>query len=341
MNKIYKFGLALLASCVAAGTMTSCDDWTEPESVDLVYNTPGEVDPAAYAKYLAGLRQYRQTDHKLVYAWFNNPTSDQTTNTRAERIDALPDSIDFDVFNNPADIAPATVADMNAARENRGMKFSYVIDFDAMKLAYLNHVALATEEEPYDVDFLDFLTDTTSTTLTFVKKNNFDGIMIAYTGKNTTHLTGTELTEYKNQENVFIGIMADWHARNPEMQIDFFGKPQNVANKDLVNDCHVIFLSESQSANSVYGFGMAKAMASVEGVPTDRFGIITSYTDPADEKVGYMADGSLCITSLANWASGENVKAAGFTNVAYDYFTLPTTYKVVREAIQILNPSNL
>ena len=307
MNKIYKFGLALLASCVAAGTMTSCDDWTEPESVDLVYNTPGEVDPAAYAKYLAGLRQYRQTDHKLVYAWFNNPTSDQTTNTRAERIDALPDSIDF----------------------------------DAMKLAYLNHVALATEEEPYDVDFLDFLTDTTSTTLTFVKKNNFDGIMIAYTGKNTTHLTGTELTEYKNQENVFIGIMADWHARNPEMQIDFFGKPQNVANKDLVNDCHVIFLSESQSANSVYGFGMAKAMASVEGVPTDRFGIITSYTDPADEKVGYMADGSLCITSLANWASGENVKAAGFTNVAYDYFTLPTTYKVVREAIQILNPSNL
>lgn len=341
MNNIYKYGFALLAACVSAGALTSCDDWTEQESIDLVYNTPDKANPAQYAKYLEGIRQYRQTDHKLTYVWFNNPAGDQVTNTRAERVMALPDSVDFVVFNNPASLTETTISDMKEAREKKGMKFSYVIDFDAIKLIYLNHVATSTEENPFDVDFLDFVTDSVSATLAYAKKNGFDGIMIGYNGKNTSHLTAAELTEYKTQENVFIGIMSDWHARNPEMLIDFIGKPQNVANKDLVNDCHVIFLSESQSANSTYGFGMAVAMASVEGVPTDRFGVVTTYLDPSDEKIGHMADGSLCVTSLANWASGENVKAAGFTNTVYDYYNVAKPYPVLREAIQILNPSNL
>lgn len=36
------------------------------------------------------------------------------------------------------------------------MKFTYVIDFDAIKLAYLEHQAMSTEEEPFAVEFLDF-----------------------------------------------------------------------------------------------------------------------------------------------------------------------------------------
>lgn len=341
MNKIFKFGFALLAVGVSAGTFASCDDWTEPERVDIIYDTPDQANPAVYAKYLEGLRRYRQTDHKLAYVWFNNPAAAQVTNTRAERVMALPDSVDFVVFTNPGSLTSTTIDDMKKAREEKGMKFSYVIDFDAIKLAYLNHVATATEEAPFDVDFLDFVTDTVSTTLGYAKNNGFDGIMIAYNGKITNHMTPAELVEYKNQENVFIGIMDDWRTRNPEMVIDFLGQPQNVANKELINSCHVLFLSQSQSANSVYGFGMAIAMASVEGVPTDRFGMVTTCTDPLDEKVGYMADGTLCVTSLANWASGENVKAAGFTNIVNDYYNVAKPYRVLREALQILNPSNL
>lgn len=341
MNKIFKFGFALLAVGVSAGVLTSCDDWTDTERVDIIYDTPDKANPAEYAKYLEGLRQYRQTDHKLAYVWFNNPAASQVTNTRAERVMALPDSVDFVVFSNPASLNELTIADMKKAREEKGMKFSYVIDFDAIKLSYLNHVATATEEAPFDVDFLDFVTDTVSLTLGYAKNNGFDGIMIGYNGKITNHMTPAELVEYKNQENVFIGIMDDWRSRNPEMIVDFIGCPQNVANKELINACHVLFLSQSQTANSTYGFGMAVAMASVEGVPTDRFGAVTTFTDPADEKVGYMADGTLCMIALANWASGENVKAAGFTNTVYDYYNVAKPYPVLREALQILNPSNL
>lgn len=337
-NKIKYFASALMVAAFGA-SFTACDDWTEPESVDIVYNTPAQADPAAYAKYLENIRQYRNSDHKLAYVWFENPGANLDYNTRAQRIDALPDSVDFVVFNNPVELASSTLSEMSKVREEKGMKFTYVVDYDAIKLAYLDHQALSTEEEPYSVEFLDFLTDSTATALSFAK--NFDGVILRYNGKATNHMTPAELVEYKNNENMFIGIMSDWHARNPELTIDFLGKPQNVANKALLNDCNVLFLSESQTANSTYGYGMAVAQASVDGVPTDRFGVITTFTDPADEKVGYMADGTLCVTSMANWANGENVKAAGFTNIVYDFYSLPKPYSVISEAIQLLNPGNL
>ena len=52
MNKISKFGLALLATCVSAATFSSCDDWVEPENVDLNYDTADKTDPLAYEEYL-------------------------------------------------------------------------------------------------------------------------------------------------------------------------------------------------------------------------------------------------------------------------------------------------
>ena len=341
MNNIFKFGLALLAGCVSASMFTSCDDWTEPESIDLVYKTPDQANPAEYAKYLEHLRNYRETNHTLTYVWFNNPTGDKVTNTRAERVSALPDSVDYVVFANPGVITEQTLADMKKVRQEKGMKFSYVIDFDAIKIAHITHQSLGTEENPYEVDFLDFVTDTLTTTLAYAKKNGFDGIMMAYNGKITNHMTPAELVEYKTQENVFIGVMDDWRLRNPDMTIDFLGMPQNVANKELINACHALFLSQTLSAKSAYSYEMAVVMASVDGVPTDRFGAAAPCTDPNNPKIGYMADGTPCVTALADWAAGGKVKAVGFTGAVNDYYNSGRPYPLIREAIQTINPCNL
>ena len=64
MNKFFKTGLSALAVLTAV-SFTSCDDWTETESEDLDFGTIDKVDPAAYAKYLQNLRDYR-TDRKSV-----------------------------------------------------------------------------------------------------------------------------------------------------------------------------------------------------------------------------------------------------------------------------------
>ena len=83
----------IVASCFAAITcFSACDDWTEVENVNI--NTPGieEQDPAAYAKYLQNLVAYKNSDHKVVYAWFDN--SEKTPFSRGQHISDAPDSLD-------------------------------------------------------------------------------------------------------------------------------------------------------------------------------------------------------------------------------------------------------
>lgn len=100
MNKNFKYLYSALLGLALGVSMTACDDWTEPESIDLNYGTIDQADPEAYAKYLADLREYRGRDHKKVYAWFDNVAE---FGSQGHRITALPDSIDVIVLTNPGD----------------------------------------------------------------------------------------------------------------------------------------------------------------------------------------------------------------------------------------------
>ena len=122
----------MMAACVC--TFTSCDDWTEPEHIDLDYGTIDTSDPAAYEKYLANLREYRQRPHKQVYAWFNN--AETAFGSQGHRVSSLPDSIDVIVINNPEKVTDQMVQDMYQARVNKGQQFSYCVSFDDIKADY-------------------------------------------------------------------------------------------------------------------------------------------------------------------------------------------------------------
>jgi len=90
-NKMKNIFIAVF--CLAGITcFSACDDWTEIENVDI--NTPGmqEQNPAAYAKYLQNLIAYKSSDHKVVYAWFDN--SEKTPFSRGQHISDTPDSLD-------------------------------------------------------------------------------------------------------------------------------------------------------------------------------------------------------------------------------------------------------
>ena len=51
MNKNFKYLYSALLGLALGVSMTACDDWTEPESIDLNYGTIDQADPEAYAKY--------------------------------------------------------------------------------------------------------------------------------------------------------------------------------------------------------------------------------------------------------------------------------------------------
>ena len=63
-------GIALAAFSVLA--LSACSDWTDTESINLVEPGIDGQHPEQYAKYLKNLQEYKNSDHKVVYGWFDN-----------------------------------------------------------------------------------------------------------------------------------------------------------------------------------------------------------------------------------------------------------------------------
>ena len=84
MKNILKYGIMAFTVGVA---VTSCDDWTEPESVGVKFEDVTQKDPEGYAKYLENLRAYRKNGHKKVYAWYDNKAS---FSSQAHHVSAVP-----------------------------------------------------------------------------------------------------------------------------------------------------------------------------------------------------------------------------------------------------------
>lgn len=67
-NGLFKtslLGVALVAA-------TSCLDWTEVESLELNAPTLESQNPELYAQYLQSLVDFKNSDHQVVIASFNN-----------------------------------------------------------------------------------------------------------------------------------------------------------------------------------------------------------------------------------------------------------------------------
>ena len=71
----------------------SCDDWTDVESIDIKQPNIEEQNPELYTKYLENLRQYKESEHKIVYVQFDN--THKGYQSRADHLTDLPDSIDI------------------------------------------------------------------------------------------------------------------------------------------------------------------------------------------------------------------------------------------------------
>ena len=76
----------------------SCNDWTEMESVTQKTQRPNEQDPELWAQYTAALREYKQSEHTLVFASFANGAPVATSEKDCLR--SLPDSLDVVSLTN-------------------------------------------------------------------------------------------------------------------------------------------------------------------------------------------------------------------------------------------------
>ncbi len=75
----------------------ACD--TDIEPVDQQFVTPKAQDPALWAQYMTCLAEYKQSEHYMVYARFDNNTGAVTSEKNCLR--SMPDSLDIVALANP------------------------------------------------------------------------------------------------------------------------------------------------------------------------------------------------------------------------------------------------
>lgn len=351
MKRNLKYLVSAVLVAFSAVAFTSCDEWTEPESIDIHYNTI--EDHPGYAEYCAAIRKYRATDHRQVYAWIANPAAGAAG--QGQRLTAMPDSVDVIVLEAPDKVCGTTLSDMAIVRERFAQKVMYTIDFDALNSAYAllaedlaaQRGLLDPEAEDYaeqmaalaTPDRVDYMLDNLTKQLSYAKTTGFDGVMFAFNGKSTLHLTESELAEYNALKLLCLGAASDWHNRFPAMKFDYIGAPENIAGTPYVDEFDILFIREGASATNADIFPNLYTKASTEGVPVEKIGMLASYITPADEKVGVLSDNSLAIDALTKWAASSAVHAVGVYNANYDYYNINCPYPHVRALISAVNPS--
>lgn len=355
MKSVLKHISSALAVVALGVSMTACDDWTEPKSIDINYGTIDSADPVAYAKYLENLRSYRAKPHKKIYAWFNN--ADKAIGSQGERITALPDSIDVVILTSPESITNQMVEEINKVKTDKGMKVLIDVTFNDIYNQYTilceeladkrlsfqgnpDNEGLDIPAELLDPTLAEFVADAFSKRLAYLTVG-IDGIMTGFDGKSTLHLTPSELVEYNNQANTYLGVLADFYNRNKGVMMDFMGKPQNIVDYPILADFNMIFLSDSPDAQDLNKYTMCYSQ--VQGIVDDaKLGMVADYRaidTNEDPKTGFFSNGSLAIDGLATWTAAHNVGAAGVRNVQNDYYVSNGTYEAIRRFIQTINPA--
>ena len=343
----------LFTAILMAGGMisTSCEDWTDPESIDIHYPTFEEQNPQLYADYLKDLKLYKAEGHKVVFVSFNNPGNPRH---QSERLTVVPDSVDFICLNNPENLSGETQAEMVKIRE-KAIRTRACINYDDLE----NEWNKKAEKNPEltEEEARKYLNERTDALLALCDGYGYDGILVSYTGRSMVGMKEIPLQQYKERQQNFFSKVMSWQAGHIDKMMVFYGNVQYLdpENMDMLDKYNYLILKTTSSTNQValtmnamtaIQAGKEAAGTNTNPVPTDRFIAATQLPlkSDADMLIGYWntkGDRSLAAQGTARWivqASTEFTRSGIFVdNIQEDYFN--NTYASVREVIQIMNPN--
>lgn len=176
---------------------------------------------------------------------------------------------------------------------------------------------------------------------------SFDGVIVEFIGQDPTFMNTDEKEAYAATQNIVLNAVKSWKSANENKMLTWQGKPQNLIDKTILNDCsHIILDIDKVTDTNQLLLTVKSALA--DGVPTDNIVIAVSTTgaDTSDKKTGYWDTDVRALGEVAHWVAAGYPEADGFTragiaiyNVQNDYYATGGTYTYVKEAINILNPA--
>lgn len=357
MKKYKQLIKCLMMAVLAVPALSSCSDWTDTESLEFDYVLPSEQDPDAYNAYLGLLREYKQSQHKIMIAKFDN--SGDLVSGQSDRLAALPDSIDYVVLQEADNLKSLLVQDMNDIRQQKGTRTLYAISYaDALAKyqAILDEEGAAAQDSEAQADgegeeqpetpavdrFLEVAAQYVNDRLALYDKYGYDGIVVVYSDPAyPAGLSEEEYAQLQARQEAFFAPIQAWAESHQEAAFIFEGYPQNVIDPAVFTqaDYVVVTMLDAVSSDELV---WAAEMALTEGVPSDRIVFGVTIPDMTDDKAtdGYW-DSDYAVVGAAYTVispSGSFTKAGlCVDNVEDDYFNVDYIYPHVREAIQIMN----
>ena len=342
MKNIFKTIVLLWA---AIFTVSSCADWTKQEAIEFRYQTIQEKNPKLYERYLEAVREYHKTEHPVLMAKFDNV--DHPASCCAERLDCLPDSVDFVILNNSDKIHPSTLDEIKSIREVKGIKTLAYISFEALVAEY--EAWCEAEEEDYsDADCVDWVGDHVTAFIHTVRSNDLDGAVFSYIGRSTVPMNTAAKAQYLALQNAFFESAAAYKESHGSKVFIFEGTPKYVVDDEYdILDLADYIIFPTESATGVPSFGYLVENSIDAGSPVEKY-IISAYAiNDVDElsTEGIFSDGSSAIVGAALWVnrSTDKYEKAGVcvNHAQRDYYGLEKNYADIRAAISIMNPSPL
>jgi len=286
----------------------SCSKWTDTEPISINYLRPWDQNPALWEAYRSSLCAYKESDHYLFYARFENAPDKATSEKDFMR--CLPDSLDFASLTNADNLSAYDKEDL-AWMESIGTKVLYQVDLTKKEFASTN------ELEAY----LDKV-------IACVKENGLSGY--SFTGQ---YVLGNAL----NESLASAAVTKLSAAKTEGQALVFEGNPLFIPEADRSKvDLFVLDSEKTENTQDLRfqiltALDYAKVPASKLLLGADMDGIIQ---DENREKCASVPELARRVVSFGPLAG------LGITNISSDYYSYDGNYVVTRAAIQLLNPSH-
>ncbi len=313
MNKITTLIMALCMLLILV-LPTACSDWNDPEVVDLNTKSPKEQNPELWARYMEILRKYKQSNHYLLYARFENAKENPVNEGGFLR--SLPDSLDI-VSLSHSDMMTAYDREDIPLLQEKSTRVLYLVDYatqastltDITKLgAYLDKaIASATEL-------------------------NLDGF--AFTGIPLYGGTEAERAAQKEKSQLIVSKLSAAAGQNKLLV--FEGDPAFVETSDVGKLSYVVL--NTVNADNITDIKLQVASLLGNGtLSKDKLLLATQVGNELIDEENVAQNAVIELTDRV--ASFGPLAGLALYDIGNDYYHTTMNYETTRAAIQLMNPS--
>ena len=302
MNRI-----TFLILLVACATSVACSDWTQTEPVENNVIRPWENGGDLWENYTAALRAYKQREHFLVVAHFDNAPAKATGEKDFMR--GLPDSLDMVLLTNADNFSRYDAEDM-AFMHEKGTKVLYRVDYAERMDEFGDPATLGT--------YLDKV-------VASVEANGMDGY--SFTGISRVG---------DPARMAAAALLVEKLSVDEQKVLLFEGDPTFVVEADRAKVDY--FILDTEVTDNVTDVKMQVSRAcNYAGVPASKLLLAADVSAPIlDEQKNEQN----AVTELtARVVSLGPLAGLAVHSISRNYYSAERNYPLLCEAIQTLNPS--